>query len=548
MKYVNRILRGYERALVSLLLVFTLFLSFGFKVNASTIKSDYKSFVMAPLEKITDWNAFKNKLITLKNSGVYAITTDVWWGDVESKGDNQFDWSYYKTYADAVRSSGLKWVPIISTHQCGGNVGDTVNISLPSWLWNKDTPENIEYKDEKGNFDKEALSPWWSGANKQYDELYDSFALNFSGYKDIIAKIYISGGPAGELRYPSYNAAFGWEYPNRGYLQCYSAAAEADFQNSMKIKYGTIKELNNAWGTNLTSFLQVSPPTDGDDFFQNGYNSVYGCDFLSWYQGVITKHLADIASEAHSHFDSVFNVRIGAKISGIHWLMNSPRMPHAAEYCAGYYNYSTLLDQFKESDVDLTFTCLEMDDSNANTSPYYSAPKTLVKDIASLANSKGINHFGENALSISNNNQAYQNIAEMLFNYNFSGFTLLRLGNIIDDNGKPTSELASFADILAMKPVPVKLTVNGANTVYGQNVYVTGSRWELANWSTGSYATALNYSNGSWTGTTYLGEGRPYEFKAIKKDNSGNAIWEGGNNKSYTVPSGGGNYTWNWIN
>ncbi|EHI98186.1 Beta-amylase [Clostridium sp. DL-VIII] len=407
MKYVNKTLRGYERALVSLLLVFTLFLSFGFKVNASTINSDYKSFVMAPLEKITDWNAFKNKLITLKNNGVYAITTDVWWGDVESKGDNQFDWSYYKTYADVVRSSGLKWVPIISTHQCGGNVGDTVNISLPSWLWNKDTQENMEYKDEKGNFDKEALSPWWSGANKQYDELYDSFALNFSVYKDIIAKIYISGGPAGELRYPSYNAAIGWSYPNRGYLQCYSAAAEADFQNAMKIKYGTVKELNSAWGTNLASFSQISPPTDGDNFFENGYNSVYGCDFLSWYQSVLTKHLADMASEAHSHFDQVFNVRIGAKVSGVHWLMNSPIMPHASEYCAGYYNYSTLLDQFKESDVDLTFTCLEMDDSNANTSPYYSAPKTLVKNIASLASSKGINHFGENALPISNNNQAY---------------------------------------------------------------------------------------------------------------------------------------------
>lgn len=548
MKCVSKFLKRYGSAFLSIVLSFALVVSFNFKASASTIKSDYKSFVMAPLEKIKDWNTFKNKLITLKNNGVYGITTDVWWGDVESNGDNQFDWSYYKTYADVVRSSGLKWVPIISTHQCGGSVGDTVNIPLPSWLWSKDTPDNMEFKDEKGNFDKEALSPWWSGTDKQYDELYASFASNFGQYKDIIAKIYLSGGPSGELRYPSYNLSLGWSYPNRGSLQCYSGAAKADFQNTMQKKYSTIAALNSAWGTSLTSFAQINPPTDGDNFFVSGYKSSYGKDFFNWYQGVLSKHLADISSEAHSHFDSVFNVRIGAKVSGVHWLMNSPTMPHAAEYCAGYYNYNTLLDQFKASNLDLTFTCLEMDDSNANTSPSYSAPKTLVKNIAGIANSKGINHFGENALSISNNNQAYENAAEMLFNYNFSGFTLLRIGNIIDDKGNPTAELAPFSNTLAVKPVPVNFTVSNANTSYGQNVYVTGSRWEMANWTAGSYVTPLNYNNGNWTGTTYLGEGRSYEFKAIKKDNSGNITWQSGSNKSYTVPTGGGSYTWGWTN
>lgn len=548
MRSFVKLMKRCGATLLPLMLVFTLLFSFNFGVQASTIKPDYKSFVMAPLEKITDWNAFKNKLIMLKNSGVYGITTDVWWGDVESAGDNQFDWSYYKTYADVVRSSGLKWVPIISTHQCGGNVGDSVNIPLPSWLWNKDAADNMEFKDEAGNWDKEALSPWWSGADKQYDELFDSFASNFSQYKDIIAKIYLSGGPAGELRYPSYNAAFGWSYPNRGSLECYSGAAKADFQNAMKTKYVTVAALNAAWGTSLTSFDQISPPTDGDNFFKNGYKSTYGKDFLTWYQGTLSKHLADIASEAHSHFDSIFNVRIGAKVSGVHWLMNSPTMPHAAEYCAGYYDYDTLLDQFKNSDIDLTFTCLEMDDSNANTSPYYSAPKTLVKNVANLANAKGINHFGENALSISNNNQAYQNVAEMLFNYNFSGFTLLRINNLIDNNGNATAELAPFSDTLAMKPVPVKFTVNNSNTIYGQNIYVIGTRWEMSNWTTDSYATPLSYDNGNWVGTTYLGEGRTYQFKAIKKDGSGNVSWQGGTNNSYTVPSDSGSYTWNWTN
>lgn len=548
MRYVNKSLKSYVKFALSLVLAFTLIISSAITASASSIQSDYKCFVMAPLNKITDWNAFKNQLITLKNNGVYALTTDVWWGDVESQGENQFDWSYYKTYADTVRAAGLKWVPIISTHQCGGNVGDSVNIPLPSWLWTKDTADNMQFKDEKSNWDKETLSPWWSGTDQQYDELYASFASNFSGYTDIIAKIYLSGGPAGELRFPSYNPSVGWSYPGRGSLQCYSAAAIADFQNAMQTKYGTISAVNSAWSTNLTSFTQISPPTDGDNFFMNGYKTTYGQDFLTWYQGVLTKHLANIAAIAHNRFDSVFGVRIGAKVAGVHWLMNSPTMPHAAEYGAGYYNYSTLLDQFKTSNIDLTFTCLEMDDSNAYTSPYYSAPKSLVINVANLASSKGIRHFGENALPISNNNQAYQNVAEMLFNYNFSGFTLLRLGNVVNSDGTGTSELVPFADTLAMKPVPVTFTVNNANTGIGENVYVTGSRWELANWTTGFYPLPLTYNNGSWTRTAYLGEGRNYQFKAITKDSSGNVIWQGGNNNSYTVPTGGGSYVWNWTN
>lgn len=546
MNHINKTVRKYTSFLLSLIITVSLSLSFTLKTVASTIESDYKSFVMAPLEKITDWNGFKSQLITLKNKGVYALTTDVWWGDVESRGDNQFDWSYYKTYADTVRASGLKWVPILSTHQCGGNVGDNVNIPLPSWLWSKDTADNMQFKDEKGNYDKETLSPWWSGTATQYDELYSSFASNFSSYTDIIVKIYLSGGPAGELRYPSYNPSLGWSYPGRGSLQAYTTAAKTDFQNAMQSKYGTISALNSAWGTNLTTFTQISPPTDGDNFFTNGYKSNYGKDFLTWYQGVLAKHLSNISSKAHARLDSTFSVRIGAKIAGVHWLSNSPTMPHAAEYGAGYYNYSTLLDQFKTSNLDLTFTCLEMDDSQANTSPYYSAPKSLVINIANLATAKGIKHFGENALPIINNSQAYQNTAEMLFNYKFSGFTLLRLANVVNSNGTATSELAPFADTLVMKPVPVTFTVNNVTLNSGQSLYLTGSRWEMANWTTGLYPSNLTYSNGSYKVTTYLGEGRSYQFKTIKKDASGNVIWQGGNNQNYTVPVGGGSYTFSW--
>lgn len=161
MYYNNKVLRKYRVFILSLVLALTLSLCFKNKTFAANVNQDYKCYVMGPLEKVDNWNDFKKQLITLKNNGVDAITTDVWWGGyVESEGgDNKFDWSYYKTYGgDTVRAAGLKWIPIISTHECGSNVGDSVNIPLPSWLWQKDTADKMQFKDENGVYNKETLS------------------------------------------------------------------------------------------------------------------------------------------------------------------------------------------------------------------------------------------------------------------------------------------------------------------------------------------------------------------------------------------------------
>ncbi len=142
--------------------------------------------------------------------------------------------------------------------------------------------------------------------------------------------------------------------------------------------------------------------------------------------------------------------------------------------------------------------------------------------------------------------KAYENCAEMLFNYDFSGFTLLRLKNIVNYDGTSTAEMTPFADILAIKPVPITFTVNNVNLARDENLYLTGSRWEMANWTTGFYPLQFKNNNGSYTITTYLGEGSNYQFKAIKKNSNGNIIWQSNYNQCYTVPKGGGFYTWSW--
>ena len=75
-----------------------------------------------------------------------------------------------------------------------------------------------------------------------------------------------------------------------------------------------------------------------------------------------------------------------------------------------------------------------------------------------------------------------------------------------------------------------------------------GNCEELGNWNTDAAvgpAICPNYP--TWSLMTYLAPGKTIEFKAIKKDGSGNVIWEDGSNHTYTVPeTGEGQITFDW--
>ncbi|MFX4997825.1 family 14 glycosylhydrolase, partial [Acinetobacter baumannii] len=53
---------------------------------------------------------------------------------------------------------GFKILPIMSFHQCGGNIGDTVYLPLPAWFWKKlaslvpsGDVADVKYVSEYGN-------------------------------------------------------------------------------------------------------------------------------------------------------------------------------------------------------------------------------------------------------------------------------------------------------------------------------------------------------------------------------------------------------------
>ena len=96
--------------------------------------------------------------------------------------------------------------------------------------------------------------------------------------------------------------------------------------------------------------------------------------------------------------------------------------------------------------------------------------------------------------------------------------------------------------------VTVNFTINGYTTQWGQNMYVVGNVPELGNWNVAN-AVPLNWvDSDTWSGpaTFTTSAGQSIQFKFIVRQ-GGTTIWEGGSNRTYSVPSSGsGSYTGWW--
>jgi len=370
------------------------------------------------------WAQFRSDLSEIKKLGAFGVSTDIWWGLVE-KEDNKFSWEYYERVAKAVIDSGLMWVPIISTHQCGGNVGDDCDIPIPSWLWSKYTNSqttllDLQYVSEQGKASKEVISAWASKfVLNDYRELFEAFQEHFAKFAPQIAEINISLGPSGELRYPSYNIHdTDSGYPTRGAFQSYSPLAVTSWKQF-------------AEKLNPKINAQAMPPISSSKWIDsNQYKNPIGRQYISWYQGSLLEHGETVMFEAIRTFSPdgapFKGIDIGAKIPGIHWRIGTiderggvEFSDRLAEIAAGLINldseswmqdergrgYRETLNLFsrlgvrsKNNRIVLHFTALEMRDGQ-DKPDVKSTAATLVRWVGEEAKRQGLAIKGENALA-----------------------------------------------------------------------------------------------------------------------------------------------------
>ncbi|MBF0422573.1 MAG: family 14 glycosylhydrolase [Magnetococcales bacterium] len=346
--------------------------------------------VMAPLKlKNHEWEDFKSLLKEAKDIGVEAVTVDMWWGHV-MKERGQPDWKYYKDLFNVICMHGLRIVPIFSMHHGGGSVGDgDLNEPIPRWVYDDLSreaglrPDDLRYISEKGRVHSDAVPVWaTTGAHGPIvlEAMADFFrAFTKEEYFQRLAQnrcfpeLNISLGPAGELRYPSYNLKHAdglpqsdeWSYPHRGFFQCYGDLAQRSFRDWAKKRLEdrrrqNLQDAEDYWVSHFVNdahpadpFHQIRPPggekpADGqaraDDFVShspwlspNKHERQYAEDFITWYNECLITHGYAIMTKADSCLaEGAFReIPLGMKIPGVHWQWRCTDVPRMAEMTAG---------------------------------------------------------------------------------------------------------------------------------------------------------------------------------------------------------------------
>ncbi|OHT10032.1 glycosyl hydrolase [Tritrichomonas foetus] len=417
------------------------FFLFGLVISGADV------YVMAPLDMLNENQEFnyKDKLFgwfdTIAAGNVDGVMLDVWWGLAETSSKN-YKWTGYNELFTQLKNRGLKIVPVMSFHRCGGNVGDQCDIPLPSFITNAD-PSPF-FKDQDGNVDQEYIS--FSFDNEvvngrtpiqMYKDFMDSFKTQFSSFLNdgTITEIEVGLGPCGEMRYPSYQSWLGWNYPGCGGFQTFDDKfvdlLEEDAQNAGVPEYG-----HNP--TNVGNFnLQPEQSDFWREYTSDGWKSDYGQWYIKWYSQKLIDHGGRVMNVAREVFPST---KLSAKIAGLHWwYMN---YCHCAETTAGFNNfifydgYRDILTTFKKYNFDCCFTCLEMAAGDYGSNPPY-----LVQQIINDCQWAGIDFEGENALEVYDYNSL-----ERIKNWVPKGlkvFTFLRLGDAFMQNWNTIKQFVS---------------------------------------------------------------------------------------------------------
>ncbi|GAV79953.1 LOW QUALITY PROTEIN: Glyco_hydro_14 domain-containing protein, partial [Cephalotus follicularis] len=376
-------------------------------------------YVMLPLGVVKNDNALENndgitkQLKELKAAGVDGVMVDVWWGIVESKGPRQYDWTAYRILFELVQQCGLKLQAIMSFHQCGGNVGDVVNIPLPQWVLDiGETSLDIFYTNRTGNRNEYLTigvdnQPLFHGrtaieasliTNSFLKDYMRSFREHMSDFLEsgLLIDIEVGLGPAGELRYPSYPESQGWAFPGIGEFQCYDIYLKAEFKEAVTNAGHPEWELPDNAGV-----YNDEPESTGFFGSDGTYLTEEGKFFLTWYSNKLLIHGDEVLDEANKIFRGC-KVKLAAKVSGIHWWYKADS--HAAELTAGYYNlkdrdgYRPIARMLSRHHAILNFTCLEMRDTEQSAEAK-SGPQELVQQVLSAGWRENIEVAGENALS-----------------------------------------------------------------------------------------------------------------------------------------------------
>lgn len=337
----------------------------------------------------------------LAASGVEGVSADVWWG-MFAVARQRLVFDSAVELARLCQQHGLHLTCIMSFHVCGNSVGDTVHVPMPAFVTGaapQAADSGFYCADCRGRVLTDAFSPAADElplvlcpgeAPTTLLSLYADFMAAFAravGAAGLLGRacvdeVAVGMGPCSELRFPSYDKALGWSWPQAGTLVCFDAHTRR-----------------------LAQQRGVCLPTDADAFLgaladANERPPAEAERVLCFASGVLAEHADRLLAAARTHaFPESSGVRLSVKFAGIHWLHSHPA--RLAEACAGYWDYSRLLRVVAQHGAGATFTCYDMDTQTlaASLPGARCDPDALVVEFAKAAREAGVAFLGaENSL------------------------------------------------------------------------------------------------------------------------------------------------------
>lgn len=196
--------------------------------------------------------SIRHKVTRFNSLGFSSVQTYVHWLFIE-KEPGVFDFSLYDNQLEVLRNAGLKWVPFVI---CGSG------YSVPKW-W-LDSPNQQGYICLEHNEEGLCQSLWNPHFRERLVAFLKSFAEHYREYSEDIEYVILAvTGDYGEAIYPAGAASFVF-YPHGEYHThegwwMGDPYAVSDFQRTMQGKYGSLENLNKAWGSKFTNWSQVKP-------------------------------------------------------------------------------------------------------------------------------------------------------------------------------------------------------------------------------------------------------------------------------------------------
>jgi len=314
---------------------------------------------------------------------------DVWWG-ICARSPRSFDFAAVLKLAKLAQKSGLHVTAILSFHQCGDSVGDDVYVPLPEFISSL-PQETLFCCDRERQFTTSSPSPLADFASVAPDlsllEHYTLFARSLADSLSkegllgtVVDEIAVGMGPCGELRYPSYEHALGWHWPEAGVM------------------------------------------VDGGPLFAERAG---GKPTESVYVDVLAEHEERMLVSVGKEFGP--NVKLSVKFAGIHWLRKK-QQPGPAEIATGYGDYGRLLEVAAAQGAGVTFTCYDQstEEMAKNCPKAESDPDTLVLGFAQTAHNAQVAFLaGENSLG-NWDMKSFETIIHNMDRTNTTELTILR--------------------------------------------------------------------------------------------------------------------------